>query len=71
MPGEVVVAEIVAFAEAGKRDGYAEPRRVDTALRRGSDAFHRKEYEFARRIFGALLPPISNADLYLGQHEMV
>jgi hypothetical protein len=58
-PDEQAVAEALSFAMAAARDHYADPRAVDRFLRRGTDAFLRKDYEAARRIFHALLPPIS------------
>jgi hypothetical protein len=67
---EHAVAEAVAFAKAAERDHYSEPRAVDRFLRRGTEAFLRKDYEAARRIFHALLPPIAVADIDLGQDEM-
>lgn len=65
------VSEIVAFAEAAQRVGQAEPSDVDEYLRRGSGAFLRKDYAAAFRIFGALLRPIGEGEIYLGQDEMV
>jgi len=65
------VAEALTFAKAAERVGYADPSDVDAYLRRGSSAFLRKDYGAAHRIFGALLRPIGEADIDLGQHEMV
>lgn len=70
-PTDAEVSEIVAFAEAARRVGYAEPSEVDDYLRQGSSAFLGKDYPTAFRIFRALLPPIGNADIDLGQHETV
>jgi hypothetical protein len=70
-PSEEAVLEIVAFAEAAARAGHADAERVEAFLRRGSDAFHRKDYQAARLIFRALLPPLADGELYLGQHETV
>lgn len=69
-PDEGAVAEALSFAKAAERNHYADPRSVDWFLRRGTDAFLRKDYEAARRIFHALLPPIANAEIDLGQDEM-
>lgn len=65
------VAEILAFAAAAGRVGHADPSDVDEYLRRGSAAFLRKDYTAAFRIFGALLRPIGEGEIDLGQHEMV
>jgi len=70
-PSEAAVTEVVAFAEAAKRVGYADPSDVDERLRRGSAAFLRKDYAAARRMLGALLPPIADAEIDLGQHELI
>jgi hypothetical protein len=70
-PGHDEVAEVVAFVQAAQRVGYADPRDVDERLSRGSAAFFRKDYGAARGIFGALLPPVAEGEIDLGQHEMV
>lgn len=65
------VAEALAFAKAAERIGQADPSDVDEHLRRASGAFLRKDYSAAHRIFGALLRPIGDGEIDLGQHEMV
>jgi hypothetical protein len=65
------VSEVVAFAKAAERVGQADPAEVDERLRRGSGAFLRKDYAAAHRIFGALLRPIGEGEIDLGQHETV
>jgi hypothetical protein len=70
-PSTESVLEIEAFAEAARRIGYADPIDVDDYLRMGSHAFLGKDYEACLRIFRALLPPIGECEIDLGQHEMV
>jgi hypothetical protein len=70
-PSEAEVAEAVAFAEAAMRIGYADPADVEERLRRGTAAFLRRDYLAAHRIFGALLRPIAEAEIDLGQHELL
>jgi len=70
-PTDAEVSEIVAFAEAATRVGCAEPSEVDDYLRQGSSAFLGRDYPSALRVFRALLPSIANADIDLGQHEMI
>ena len=65
------VTEVLAFVKAAERIGQADPSEVDEYLRRGSAAFLRKDYASAQRIFGALLPPIGERNIDLGQHELV
>lgn len=65
------VDEIWSFAKAAKRSGYADPSKVDDYLRQGRNAFLGRDYPSAYRIFRALLVPIGNADIDLGQHEML
>lgn len=65
------VAEVLAFAKAAAKVGYANPSDVDDALRKGSKAFLRQDYAGALRIFRALLRPISEVEIDLGQHELV
>jgi hypothetical protein len=70
-PTPAIVDEVVEFARAARRVGYADPRGVDEYLRRGIRASLAGEQATARRIFDALLLPIANAEIDLGQHEMV
>jgi hypothetical protein len=63
------VSEIVTFAEAAERVGHADPSDVDEYLHRGSGAFLRKDYTAASQIFGALLRPIGEGAIDLGQDE--
>ncbi len=70
-PSDAAVAEILSFVEAAKRLGYADPSDIDERLRQGSNAFIGKDYAAAARIFGALVPPISECEIDLGQREMV
>ncbi len=69
--GDEEVAEAVAFAKAAERAGHADPSEVDDHLRRGSAAFLRKDYAAAHRILGALLRPIGEGEIDLGQDETV
>ena len=69
-PTNQVVADIVAFAVAAGRVGYAQPWDVDEYLRLGSNAFLSKDYRAALQIFRALLIPIGDGEIDLGQHEM-
>lgn len=70
-PSDAGASEIVAFAQAAKRVGYADPSDVDDYLRQGSNAFLGKDYGAAIQIFRALLLPLSEAEIDLGQDEMV
>ena len=65
------VTDALVFAEGAKKAGRADPESVDDHLRCGAAAFLRKDYAGAYQIFGALLPPIADADVDLGQHEML
>jgi len=70
-PSDADIAEIVAFAEAAKRVGHADPSEVDDYLRQGSNAFLCRDYGTALQIFRALIVPIGEVEIDLGQHEMV
>lgn len=70
-PTDETVAAIEAFAATAQRDGFAEPEDVDAYLREGLHAFLGRDYRSAARIFRALLIPIGNADIDLGQHELI
>jgi tetratricopeptide (TPR) repeat protein len=65
------VAEVLTFVKSAERVGQANPSDVDEYLGRGSAAFLGKDYPSAYRIFGAILPPIGEGNIDLGQHEMV
>lgn len=70
-PPSGIVSEVKRFAEAARRDGYAEPEEVDAYLRQGTKAFLAGEHATAREVFEALLPPVADAEIDLGQHELV
>lgn len=70
-PSSDTVDEARRFAAAATRVGQADPSEVDEYLRQGVTASLAGDHEGARAIFEALLPPIANADVDLGQHEMV
>jgi hypothetical protein len=61
---------VLAFVKGAERVGQAEPSQVDAYLRRGLAAFLRKDYS-ARTDVRALLPPIGDGAIDLGQHELV
>ena len=62
---------MLEFANAARRIGQAEPMEVDEYLRRGITASLAGDHAIARRVFEALLLPIAEAEIDLGQHEMV
>ncbi len=64
------VAEALAFAKRAKQVGYADPSKVDDYLRQGSNAFLSGNYHAAAQIFHALLLPLSEGEIDLGQDEM-
>ena len=70
-PPPEVADEVIDFAKAAKRIGYADPMEVDEYLRRGVTASLAGEHATARRVFEALLLPIADAEIDLGQHEMI
>ena len=70
-PTERRVDEIEAFVAAARRVHYADPSDVDDYLREGTHAFLARDYPAAFRIFRALLIPIGDGDIDLGQHEWV
>ncbi len=70
-PSSESVASVHAFVEAAKQVGHADPSDVDDYLRHGTNALLGKNYSNAFVIFRALLIPLSEAEIDLGQHEMV
>ncbi|MEE9385022.1 MAG: hypothetical protein V3V08_16580 [Nannocystaceae bacterium] len=70
-PNATTVSNIMTFAEAAARVGHADPSEVDDYLRQGASAFLGKDYQAAFEIFRALLIPIGNVDIHIGQHEMI
>jgi hypothetical protein len=70
-PAPEIVDEVVEFAKAARRAGFAVPSEVDEYLRHGVTASLAAEHARARRIFEAILPPIAGAEIDLGQHERV
>jgi hypothetical protein len=70
-PTDAAVKDIEEFAEAAKRIGHADPAEVDAYLREGAKAFFGKDYLAALQIFRALLIPVGDVDIDLGQYEML
>src|SRR5579872_6877701 len=66
-----VVDEVGAFADAARRVAYADPDEVSDYLRHGARAFLAGDHASARAVFEALLLPVAQGDINLGQHEMV
>ncbi|WP_147451069.1 hypothetical protein [Corallococcus llansteffanensis] len=64
------VDAVERFAAAAQRVGCADPSEVDDALRQGITASLAGDHATACAIFRALLLPISNADIDLGQDEL-
>ncbi len=69
-PTEAVITEARAFADAARRVGQAEPSEADRYLRHALAASLAGNHVSAREVFEALLEPIGNGDIHLGQHEM-
>lgn len=70
-PTKESVADIVSFAEAAVQTGYAEPSDIADCLRQGSNAFLARGYATAGQIFRAILPPLGDGEVYLGESEMI
>jgi hypothetical protein len=70
-PSGRIVDEIKHVAKAARRNGYADPEEMDDYLRQGTKAFLAGEHGTAREVLEALLLPIADAEIDLGQHEMV
>jgi len=70
-PSRWIVDEAAQFAQAARSIGSADPDDVSAHLRQGSKAFLAGDHASARAVFEALLPPIANVDVDLGQHELV
>ncbi len=70
-PSGLRIQEIESFAAAAKRAGQADPCDVDGHLQEGTRAFLARDYAAAIRIFHALLIPMGDDDIDLGQDELV
>ena len=70
-PGSRGIAAIVRFAEKAKRDGHADASVVNGHLREGVNAFLERDYAAAVEIFRALLLPVTEGEIDLGQDEQV
>lgn len=70
-PSQRIVDEAKSFADAARDVGRADPDDVSEHLRRGTKAFLAGDHASARAVFEAILPPIANVDIDLGQHELV
>ncbi len=70
-PARKTVTTAVSLAEAARRVGCADPADVDDHLLEGVSAFLARDYGGALAIFRALLVPIGEGEIDLGQDEMV
>lgn len=70
-PAKGIVDEVRSFAAAALRTGTADPAQVDEYLRQAMQASLAGDHDCARTVFESLLGPIANAEIDLGQHEMV
>ena len=70
-PSQESIAEIMAFAKRAVSKSWSDPEEMDEYLQEGSKAFLSKNYRGAYEIFRALLLPICDGDIYLGQDELV
>ena len=66
-----IVDDARSFADAARQVGYGDPGDVSEHLRLGTKAFLAGDHASARAVFEALLLPIANGDIDLGQHELV
>lgn len=69
-PPSARVDDVERFAAAAQRVGWADPSEVDDALRQGITASLAGDHASACAIFRALLIPMSDGDIDLGQDEM-
>lgn len=70
-PSARVVDEVCIFADAARTVAYADPDEVSDYLRKGTRAFLAGDHATARAVFEALLLPVAQGEINLGQHEMV
>lgn|GEM_PF-786275 len=70
-PPAGTVDKVKEFVAAARRLGCAEPSEADAYLRVGTRAFLAGDVETAHAILESLLLPMADAEIDLGQHEMV
>jgi len=70
-PSRRIVDEVKGFVIAARRFGQADPQEVDTYLRAGTRALLAGNHALAREVFEALLPPVMDGEINLGQDELV
>lgn len=70
-PSAKLVSDAQAFAAAAIERGHADAGEVDDFLRHGKHAFLGKDHAAAYAIFRALLLPVGQGEIDLGQHEML
>lgn len=70
-PSAGAVDEVCVFADAARRVAFADPDEVSDYLRQGTRAFLAGDHASARAVFEALLLPVAQGDINLGQHDMV
>ena len=70
-PAKGLLAEVEAFVSAARRIHRADPEEVDAYLRQGVKAFLVGDFATARAVLGTLLPPLEEAEIDLGQQELL
>jgi tetratricopeptide (TPR) repeat protein len=70
-PAKGLIAEVETFVSAARRIHQADPEEVDAYLRQGVKAFLAGDFATARAVFGTLLPPLEDAEIDLGQQELL
>ena len=70
-PSAERVEEIERFALLAQQQNITDADEVDEALYDGELAFLAGDYEATIKIFKALLPPLGNAEIDLGQEELI
>ena len=71
LPASEIIREVETFTAAVRRIGSAAPEQIDDYLRQGMKAFLGGDYAAAQAIYQALLPPLAEGEIYLGQDELV
>lgn len=70
-PSQGLLAEVEDFVSAARRIGSADPAEVDDYLRQGTKAFLAGDFATARALFHTLLLPLTEAEIDLGQQELL
>ena len=70
-PARKDMVRVMNVIEVALKTGYTEPDQINDCLYLANQAYLAREYQNARVIFAALLPPLFDGEIDVGQYELI